>query len=190
MYICGIEYLRRILNKKNKMSKSFKFNNNVYLDSKSIVHGRQLLADIIYPVGSIYISTININPSTYYGGEWEPFATGKTLVGIDTNDSDFNEIEKTGGQNELQEHTHELSGNGAHSHTTQGRTSSGSTTPAIFESFAGAGGTRNVSVPRSGSNGGHTHTINSTGGGTSYTDSPDNGNLQPYIVVYMWKRTT
>lgn len=53
------------------MAKSFKYKDNNYLDTTGIVHNRKLLADIIYPVGSIYISVNNVNPSTYYGGTWE-----------------------------------------------------------------------------------------------------------------------
>ena len=50
-----------------------------------------------YPVGSIYLSISNINPETIFGGTWVSFGSGKTLVGVDTNDSDFNTAEKTGG---------------------------------------------------------------------------------------------
>lgn len=50
-----------------------------------------------YPVGSIKISTNNVNPSTYLGGTWVAWGTGKVPVGIDTTDSDFNTSEKTGG---------------------------------------------------------------------------------------------
>lgn len=52
------------------MSKSIKLKDNTYIDTKGIVHNRKLLADIIYPVGSIYFSANNTNPSTYYGGTW------------------------------------------------------------------------------------------------------------------------
>ena len=50
-----------------------------------------------YPVGSIYLSVTNTNPSTYFDGTWELVAQGKTLVGVDTSDSDFNTVKKTGG---------------------------------------------------------------------------------------------
>ena len=55
------------------------------------------ITNIIYPVGSIYITTNNQNPGEYLGGEWESFGEGKTLVGIDSSDSDFSTVEKTGG---------------------------------------------------------------------------------------------
>ena len=59
------------------------------------------ITNIIYPVGSIYITTNNQNPSEYLGGEWESFGEGKTLVGIDSSDSDFSTVEKTGGNKEI-----------------------------------------------------------------------------------------
>ena len=53
--------------------------------------------DKIYPIGSIYISVNSANPSTLFGGTWAAFATGRTLVGYDSSDTDFNAGEKTGG---------------------------------------------------------------------------------------------
>ena len=48
------------------MSKSFKFKNNMYLDTKGIVHNKKLLSDILYTIGSIYMSKNNTNTSTLY----------------------------------------------------------------------------------------------------------------------------
>lgn len=65
---------------------------------------------LIYPVGAIMPSTVNVNPGTYLTGTtWELFGAGKTLVGVDTSDDDFNTVEKTGGQKEwLYTHTHDI----------------------------------------------------------------------------------
>ena len=41
-----------------------------------------LLADLIYPVGSIYMSTNSVDPGTIYGGTWERIK-GKFLIGAD-----------------------------------------------------------------------------------------------------------
>ena len=85
-----------------------------------------------YPVGSIYISTNSTSPATLFGGTWEAYGTGRTLVGINTNDGNFNTIGKTGGSStttlaagNLPSHTHSipvLSGStaaaGNHNHTT------------------------------------------------------------------------
>ena len=59
--------------------------------------------DLLYPVGSIYLSIKSKNPSEIFGGTWERIAKGKTLVGVDENDTDFNASSKTGG-----EKTHKL----------------------------------------------------------------------------------
>lgn len=51
----------------------------------------------VYPVGSIYINTVNTNPSTFFGGVWQAFGTGRTIFGVDTAQTEFNTVEKTGG---------------------------------------------------------------------------------------------
>ncbi|GHU08030.1 hypothetical protein FACS189431_3550 [Alphaproteobacteria bacterium] len=51
-----------------------------------------------YPVGSVFVSTSNVNPGTYMGfGTWEEFGQGRTLVGVNTVDGDFNLVNKEGG---------------------------------------------------------------------------------------------
>lgn len=47
------------------------------------------LFDAIYPVGSIYISTNSTNPGTLFGGTWEAYAQGRTLIGNGTSDQTF-----------------------------------------------------------------------------------------------------
>lgn len=69
------------------------------------VYGR-LLKDYIqsfvktmYPVGSIYMSVVNTNPASYFGGTWVAWGSGRVPVGINTADANFNTVEKTGGIN-------------------------------------------------------------------------------------------
>lgn len=50
-----------------------------------------------YPIGSIFLSVNNTNPSKWFSGTWELISQGRTLVGVDTNDTDFNTVKKTGG---------------------------------------------------------------------------------------------
>ena len=77
-----------------------------------------------FPVGAIYMSTTSANPSTFWTGTtWQAFATGKTIIGIDTSDTDFNSVNKTGGSKEvvltvpnLPAHSHTV-GDNSHSHT-------------------------------------------------------------------------
>ena len=80
-----------------------------------------------FPVGAIYMSTTSANPSTFWTGTtWQAFATGKTIVGIDTSDTDFNSVNKVGGSKEvvltipnLPSHNHTV-GDNSHSHTANG----------------------------------------------------------------------
>ena len=124
--------------------------------------------DKIYPVGSIYINATNsTNPGTLLGfGTWAAFGAGKVPVGIDSSDSDFDTAEETGGS---KTHTLTISELPAHTHTVETKVSSG------------VDGTHPLGSSGSTSQG--TRATSSTGGGTAHNI------LQPYIVVYMWKRT-
>ena len=126
------------------------------------------LIDAIYPVGSIYISTSSTNPGTTFNrGTWEAFATGRTLVGIDTSQSEFDTVEETGGAK-----THTLSINEMPSHN-HGFT--------IYRT----NGVAQAAVPGKASDADTPNGASTTseGGGQAHN------NLQPYIVTYMWKRT-
>ena len=80
-----------------------------------------------FPVGAIYMSTTSANPGTFWTNTtWQAFATGKTIIGIDTSDTDFNSVNKTGGSKEvvltvpnLPIHSHTV-GDNSHSHTANG----------------------------------------------------------------------
>lgn len=56
----------------------------------------ELLA-AVYPVGAIYMSVDSTNPGTLFGGTWTSWGAGKVPVGINTSDTDFDTVEKTGG---------------------------------------------------------------------------------------------
>lgn len=70
---------------------------------------------LIYPVGSIYMSTSSTNPSSYFGGTWIQWGSGKVPVCVNTSDSNFNTVEKTGGAST---HTHSQGNTGSHTLTT------------------------------------------------------------------------
>ena len=42
------------------------------------------LVDLVYPVGSLYFSTNSTNPSTLFGGTWQPYGQGRTIIGAGT----------------------------------------------------------------------------------------------------------
>ena len=60
--------------------------------------GIKSFLDAVYPVGSIYMSVKSTNPGTLFGGTWVAWGKGRVPVGINTGDSDFNTVEKTGGE--------------------------------------------------------------------------------------------
>ena len=123
-----------------------------------------------YPVGSIYTSILTTNPATLLGmGTWSAFGGGRVLVGQISSDSDFNLAEETGGA-KTDSHTLTTSEIPAHTHYSGWRTGTG-------DGSAGQYGTLHEG-PSSVNTG-------STGGGAAHTHDI----VQPYIVVYFWKRT-
>lgn len=92
-----------------------KINKKLYIRSNNeiiqIGTSKEEIIDSAFPVKSIFITTNSANPGTYLGGIWEAFGTGKTLIAVDTSNTNFNTVEKTGGQTELNlAHTHSTSG--------------------------------------------------------------------------------
>ena len=51
----------------------------------------------IFPIGSIYMSVTNTNPSNSFGGTWVLWGQGRVPIGVDTSQSEVNSVEKTGG---------------------------------------------------------------------------------------------
>lgn len=158
------------------------------------------IADIVYPVGSIYLSVNNINPGTFFGGTWVAWGSGQVPVGVNTSVSQFATVEQTGGEithtlttAEMPSHDHSISGGacttgsgGSHNHTygvtvhpavgfTLG--SNGYSIVTGDNQNTSSNGNHSHSVPD------HAHDIGNTGGGQAHN------NLQPYITCYMWKRT-
>lgn len=128
-----------------------------------------------YPVGSIYLSVVNTNPSIWFSGTWELIAQGRTLVGVDENDTDFNTVQKTGGSKYLQAHTH----NSKAIKETQAQITGGAHASGLP-----------VSSRTDGNNSGwssyaNTGAVGSVVGATTGTS----GNLQPYFTCYIWCRT-
>lgn len=75
------------------------------------------LIDVFYPVGTIYESVNNTNPSEFIGGVWVSWGAGKVSVGVDESQEEFNVAEKEGGErehvltvNELPSHNHTFTG--------------------------------------------------------------------------------
>ena len=85
-----------------------------------------------------YMSTKSTNPSTYFGGTWVAWGSGRVPVAINTSDSNFNTVEKTGGASTVALTTAQMP---SHSHAkgTLATTSAGAHTHTISGSTAAAG---------------------------------------------------
>lgn len=155
------------------------------------------------PVGYIYMSVVSTSPATLFGGgTWVRIGQGRVLVGQDGTQTEFDTAEETGGAKthtltgaEMPAHGHSIDHNhlvfdtgsdGAHTHILTRKSSSGTNTGVVRgNATAQADGTTE-------SAGGHTHVVNVpayTGNSGSAGSNAPHNNLQPYLVVYMWKRT-
>lgn len=168
--------------------------------------------DKAWPVGAIYTSTVPTNPNTLFGfGMWEYIEQGRVLL---SQGSSY-PVGSTGGSathtlsvSEMPSHDHggTVSSGGSHNHNGTTDTN-GNHTHTLHKGNNGSGGayfsqgqvyglnSGTVSPPdyagqhnhtfTTSSNGTHTHTISisNTGGGSAHN------NMQPYLSVYMWKRT-
>ena len=131
---------------------------------------------LLYPVGSIYTNaSVSTNPGTLLGfGTWTAFGAGRVMVGYDSSNSLFDSAEETGGSaNAITvSHTHNAtSTDSGHTHATSFYLVNDFNSPQNYKG-----------IPYSDDQTGTT-TVESTG------SSGTNANYQPYITVYMWKRT-
>lgn len=148
----------------------------------------------IYPVGSIYMSTVSTNPNTLFGiGTWAAVG-GRFLIGVNGTygeGSMAGEADRTLVTGNLPAHTHAtgslvVDSQGSHQHNigvdavASGSGQFGINVPGSAEGGAGA-------IDGTFPSGSHTHTISgntgSVGSGTSFSILP------PFLAVYIWKRT-
>jgi phage minor structural protein len=134
----------------------------------------QSFFNLIYPVGSIYMSVNPTNPSELFPQTaWMEWGKGRVPVGVDTSQTEFNKAEKTGGSktvtltvDQMPRHTHNVPKPEWYGVTSEPDT--------------GFGLLRTKNPNKDGSDG---FVSASAGGGKAHS------NLQPYITCYMWVRT-
>ena len=136
----------------------------------------------LYPVGSIYTNaTSSTNPGTLLGfGTWTAFGAGRVMVGLDAGNALFDTAEETGGSanSVVVSHTHTAT----------------VTDPGHVHTFVYESGLAQNGSGRNGVGGTTPFSTNSQVTGISVSNSTEgssgtNANYQPYITVYMWKRT-
>ena len=177
-----------------------RFRENVQFDDAVTFSNVLWLANLIFPVGSIRMTVSAADESAFLGGIWVRWGTGRVPVGVNTSDTNFNTVEKTGGANthtlataELPSHNHSFSGsvtvnaNGAHTHqASAGSYKVGSGSTSVYYYLTNGGTT---SPQSTGSGGSHDHTGSVSGSVGSNGSGAAHNNLQPYITCYFWKRT-
>lgn len=144
-------------------------NNQVQLKDKN---NNKCYPNPYWPVGSIFLSMNDTNPSTYFGGTWQLIGQGRTLVGVNTSDSALNTSNKTGGS------TNPLSFHGHGQYTSN----NGGKQPFTL---ANGGGPTNMA--------GYWHSAPNAYTGpqvmTTYEgDNTNHNNWQPFLTCYIWNR--
>lgn len=163
------------------------------------------LVDLIYPVGSIYMSMSSTSPSTLFGGTWERLGVGRTLVSaggdgavLDTNsytgrgtvnmNASWFPVGETGGEMDHTLTTGELA---SHNHSANSDSSykfavtQGNLYAQADKRLAptNSGGPYYVATTDTNRGIDEKATTQNTGSGTGHNT------MQPYLSVYMWKRT-
>lgn len=145
-------------------------------------------------VGTVFLSVVATNPATLLGyGTWTAIAAGRVLVGLNSGDADFDTAEETGGAKTVAAAgtvaAPTISGSTAaessHTHTFTQSANAG-TPDLVAEDVTGAG------VAASGTTGAGSSHLHAAGtlaaSAPAFTGSPTSV-VQPYFVVYAWKRT-
>jgi len=143
-------------------------NGETALNEDNLIQMQKGLMEMVFPVGSTYTTPTNTNPSEILGfGTWERFK-GKTAIGLDEDDEDFNIIGKAGGEKK-----HRLTVDEIPQLDVNVRAEYGSGEQNNYLKWANTTGTD-----------WGTYTVGKTSGG-----GQEHNNLQPYQVVgYIWLR--
>ena len=169
---------------------------------KEAVHNDEIL-DKVYPIGAIYLSTVNTSPATLFGGEWERISDKFLLAGdikwqpgstggYADAQLPTHKHTATGTSSSAGAHTHTINSSGAHTHSMSNIWSNGAGSQSAYMTTS-----KRVRTTRNtASAGAHTHTMSSSGAHThpinvTVADAGDTAtdkNLPPYLSVYVWKR--
>ena len=178
-----------------------------YIDNETIITADNLnniqdailnVTNLIYPLGSIYMSISSTSPAQFFGGAWEQLYD-RMLIGAGNNYT----VSTTGGTTTVTLTTNQIP---AHTHTRG--------TMNITGSWRMVGDSNNAGVDALATGTGAFDPINGTGSGSSVEasswtcalgfdfnaadswtgatssvgGSTAHNNMPPYLAVYMWKR--
>lgn len=138
------------------------------LSAENLNYNFQEVLNLMCPVGKVEIFYDNDDHSNYLGFTWERTSIGKAIVGINSSDTDFNTIGKTGGE---KTHTLTINEMPKHNHTGWWRTVNANGNTYVAGLSDAYDGVANAPV------------TSDAGGNQAHN------NLQPYQVFAIWKRT-
>ena len=158
-----------------------KFRESIGDNWKGLLIQANMDFNLIYPVGSIYMSTDSTDPSLLFGGTWEQLenkfllGAGSTYTAGDSGGSNTHThttSNHTLTVNEIPSHTHNIYGGDGD----------------VPDWFGGSGNPYGIKA-RSGTAYDY---LGYTGGGQAHNhgNTGSSSNMPPYLVVYMWKRLT
>jgi microcystin-dependent protein len=202
-----------------KVIDSIQAQTNERQNAPSIHAVREALEDkweTIYPVGSIYMSVNNIDPSVVFGGTWQQIKDKFLLASGDTyeNGATGGEATHTLTVSEIPSHNHgydkATTADGhaltvaempVHRHLTNSFTLSeipytyhfrvgDQSTGIYFNNYEYTDPNNPGSTLDAGSGAAHTHTVSSTDASTTnWGGSREHNNMPPYLAVNVWVRT-
>ena len=157
-------------------------NTVMYRDWDKLVNS---IKSAMYPVGSVYITYNNVNPGTFLGGTWERFGQGRTLVGEGTgNDGSTSMSFTANASGGSYSHSHiygikvnEYYGSNANIRVrkSDGSWQDGAKDGAEYAIFNNSNQAGNKKLNTM------TYKIES--------NTSNSSTIQPYIVVYFWRRS-
>ena len=163
------------------------------LAAGSLTVGGRTLVDLLYPIGSLYLSTAETDPGTTLGGTWQRIedrfllAAGQTYAAGATG----GQAALTLTEQQLPPHIHHVEGftsvdSTTHDHGVPNVIQGGSGGEAYAESWSGGTGRRELTTSAICINHDHTVDLDSQpcGGGEAV------GILPPYLAVYVWQRVS
>ena len=199
-----------------KMPGTVRSVNGIKPDDNANVTVPQLSILDAYPVGSIYMSVVDINPAELFGGTWEAMS-GRVLVGAGVSDFNINYVAGTTGgsrsrtlsSSNIPKHTHtvEIKQTAAtHNHRNgvydEGPAGNGplssnygaikmypTATQHVMAADGSAYGTNTQLYMGYTSETSAVHTHEVKVGYYGAKEPTEISVMQPYLVVYMWKRT-
>lgn len=154
----------------------------MYRDWNKLVNS---IKSAMYPVGSVYITYNNVNPGTFLGGTWERFGQGRTLVGEGTGNDGSTSMSFTAnstGGSYKHNHIYGIKVNEYYSVTSnlRVRKPDGSWQGGIRD---GTGHAYFNNCSQAGNKELNTDTYKIE------SNTSNSGTIQPYIVVFFWRRT-